>query len=266
MTRRSAVILSAAIAAGPSASGSANAPAAGRLKQSFARWCYRDIPIEDLCRQAAEIGLVGIDLTNPPDWPVMKKYGLTPTVFQGAQTIPVGWNHKENHDPLEKILRDLISTAAANKIPNVITFSGNRKGMNDDEGKANCIEGLRRVSKAAEDAGVTILMELLNSKVNHKDYMADHTAWGVDVMKGVGSPNVKLLYDIYHMQIMEGDIIRTVRQNIAHTSATSTPAAFPTATSSTTPRNSNGAASPKPSPTSISKATSHMSSFPSKIP
>jgi hydroxypyruvate isomerase len=207
-------MLSAAIAAG--SSDSSAAPATGRLKQSFARWCYRDIPLEDLCRQTAEMGIVGIDLTNPPDWPVMKKYGLTPTVYQGSQTIPVGWNHKENHDPLEKILKDLIATAAANKIPNVITFSGNRKGMNDDEGKANCIEGLRRVSKAAEDAGVTILMELLNSKVNHKDYMADHTAWGVDVMKGVNSPNVKLLYDIYHMQIMEGDVIRTIRQSIAH--------------------------------------------------
>ena len=206
-------MLTAAIA------GAGEAPAhpaasAGRLKQSLARWCYRNIALDDLCRQAAEMGVSGIDLVDPPDWPTVKKYGLTPAVYQGAQTIPVGWNHKENHDALEKLMRQLIATAAEAKTPNVITFSGNRKGMNDDEGKANCIEGLRRISKVAEDAGVTVLMELLNSKVNHKDYMADHTAWGVDVMKGVGSPRVKLLYDIYHMQIMEGDIIRTIRQNI----------------------------------------------------
>jgi hydroxypyruvate isomerase len=191
-------------------------PAAGRLKQSACRWCYAKIELDDLCRQAADIGLSGIDLVNPPDWPTIRKYGLTPTVYQGAGTIPVGWNHKENHDALEKLLRQLIADAAAAKIPNVITFSGNRKGMNDEEGKANCIEGLRRIGKVAEDAGVTVLMELLNSKVNHKDYQADHTAWGVEVMKGVDSPRVKLLYDIYHMQIMEGDVIRTIRQNIAY--------------------------------------------------
>jgi hydroxypyruvate isomerase len=113
-------------------------------------------------------------------------------------------------------LRILIALAADNKVPNVITFSGNRKGMSDDEGKANCIEGLRRIKKFAEDSGVTVCMELLNSKINHKDYQADHTDWGVDVMKGVDSPRVKLLYDIYHMQIMEGDIIHTIRDNIAY--------------------------------------------------
>jgi hydroxypyruvate isomerase len=215
VTRRSAVMLTAAIAGGAEAA-PPPAPAAGRLKQSAARWCYRNISLDDLCRQAAEIGLSGIDLVDPPDWPTIKKYRLIPAVYQGAGTIPVGWNHKENHDSLEKLLRQLIATAAENKIPNVITFSGNRKGMNDDEGKANCIEGLRRIGKVAEDAGVTVLMELLNSKVNHKDYQADHTAWGVDVMKGVDSPRVKLLYDIYHMQIMEGDIISTIRQNIAY--------------------------------------------------
>jgi hydroxypyruvate isomerase len=213
MTRRKALLVSATAAAIPNLPA---APPAGRLKQSLARWCYAKIPLDDLCRQAAEMGLSGIDLVDSPDWPTVRKYGLTPAMVQGDAKIPVGWNHKENHDALEKQLRILIGLAADAKVPNVITFSGNRKGMSDDEGKANCIEGLRRIKKVAEDSGVTVCMELLNSKINHKDYQADHTDWGVDVMKGVDSPRVKLLYDIYHMQIMEGDIIHTVRDNISY--------------------------------------------------
>ncbi len=198
----------------PAAPGSA-----GRLKQSLCRWCYSKIPLDDLCRQAAEIGLSGIDLVEPDEWPTVRKYGLVPTVTQGKASIPDGWNRKESHDRLEAEIRARITRAAEAKVPNVITFSGNRKGMSDDEGKANCIAGLSRIKKFAEDNGVTVVLELLNSKVNHKDYQCDHTAWGVDVMKGVDSPRVKLLYDIYHMQIMEGDIIRTIRDNfqyIAH--------------------------------------------------
>jgi hydroxypyruvate isomerase len=213
MTRRSAIALSAAAAVLPNLPA---APSAGRLKQSFARWCYAKIPLDDLCRQAADMGCTGIDLIDAPDWPLAKKYGLTPAMTQGEGKIPFGWNHKENHEVLEKQLRVLIAQAADAKLPNVITFSGNRKGMSDDEGKANCIEGLRRVVRFAEDSGVTICMELLNSKINHKDYQADHTAWGVDVCKGVDSPRLKLLYDIYHMQIMEGDIIHTIRDNIQY--------------------------------------------------
>ncbi len=214
MTRRTVLALSAAAAAFPGKLPAA--PSAGRLKQSFARWCYAKIPLDDLCRQAADIGCTGIDLIDAPDWPLARKYGLTPAMTQGDGKIPFGWNHKENHEVLEKQLRLLISQAAEAKLPNVITFSGNRKGISDDEGKANCIEGLRRVVKFAEDSGVTICMELLNSKINHKDYQADHTAWGVDVVKGVDSPRFKLLYDIYHMQIMEGDIIHTIRDNIQY--------------------------------------------------
>jgi hydroxypyruvate isomerase len=205
------MLLSAGLAA---ARGVPAAPAAGRLKQSVARWCYAKIPLDDLCRQAAEMGISGIDLVNAPDWPTVRKYGLTPAMVQGEAKIPVGWNHKENHDALEKHLRELIAQAAEAKVPNVITFSGNRAGMGDEEGKANCIEGLKRVKKYAEDAGVTVCMELLNSKINHKDYQCDHTAWGVDVVKAVDSPRIKLLYDIYHMQIMEGDVIHTIRDNI----------------------------------------------------
>src|SRR5215467_3583534 len=188
----------------------------GRLKQSAARWCYSKIAIEDLARQCAEMGLAALDLIDEKDWSTLKKYGLVASMVYSAATIPVGWNRKENHDRLEKEMRDGIAKAAAAKLPNVITFSGNRRGMSDEEGKANCIEGLNRVKKYAEDAGVTINLELLNSKVDHKDYMCDHTAWGVDVVKAVGSPRVKLLYDIYHMQIMEGDVIRTIRENIQY--------------------------------------------------
>jgi len=172
--------------------------------------------MEDFCRQAADIGLSGIDLVEPPDWPVIRKYGLVPTVTQGKATIADGWNRKESHDRLAAELIDRIERAAAAKIPSVITFSGNRRGMPDDEGRDNCIAGLRRVKQAAEDHGVTVVMELLNSKINHKDYQCDHTSWGVEVVKAVDSPRVKLLYDIYHMQIMEGDVIHTIRDNIQY--------------------------------------------------
>jgi hydroxypyruvate isomerase len=136
----------------------------------------------------------------------------------GAGTIPNAWNRKENHDALEREMRENIERAAAAKVPNVITFSGNRRGMPDDEAKDNVVAGLNRVKKIAEDKGVTICLELLNSKVNHKDYQCDHTDWGVEVMKRVDSPRVRLLYDIYHMQIMEGDIIHTIRDNIQYIS------------------------------------------------
>ena len=189
------------------------AASAGRLKQSAARWCYSKISLDDLCRQGAEMGLSGIDLVNADEWPTLRKYGLTPAMTPGAGTIPVAWNRKENHDRLEKEMRENIAKAAEAKVPNVITFSGNRRGLADDEGRDNCILGLQRVKKVAEDAGVTICLELLNSKVNHKDYQCDHTRWGVEVIKAVDSPRVKLLYDIYHMQIMEGDLVHTIKDN-----------------------------------------------------
>jgi hydroxypyruvate isomerase len=189
----------------------------GRLKQSACRWCYRDIPLENLAKAGAEIGLKGIDLLNDPnDWPVIKKYGLIPTMVSGAGTIPDACNRKDLHDKLEKEFQTNIPRAAENGVPNVITFSGNRKGMSDGEGLENTVAILNRVKGVAEKHNVTICIELLNSKVNHKDYMFDHTAWGVEVIKRVNSPRVKILYDIYHAQIMEGDIIRTIRENIQH--------------------------------------------------
>ena len=213
MTRRS--VLTSAAAALALGQRSEAAPA-GRLKQSAARWCYRKMSLDELCELGARIGLSGIDLVEPPDWPTVQKHGLTPAMTTGAGTIPVGWNRKENHEKLVKQMRENVERAAAAKLPNVITFSGNRAGMGDEEGKDNCAAGLNLVKKIAEDNNVTICLELLNSKVDHKDYMCDHTAWGVDVVKRVESPHVKLLYDIYHMQIMEGDVIRTIRENIAH--------------------------------------------------
>ena len=220
MNRRSVLKIAAASLAGaPLAHAQEIKPGParqGRLKQSVCRWCYKDMSIDDLCRNSVEMGLVAVDLVAPNEWPTLKKYGLVSSMVYSGATIPEGWNRKENHDRLIKEMQAGIERAAANKLPNVITFSGNRRGMSDEEGKENCILGLRRVSKMAEDANVIINMELLNSKVNHPDYMCDHTAWGVAVVKGVGSPNVKLLYDIYHMQIMEGDIIRTIRDNIQY--------------------------------------------------
>jgi hydroxypyruvate isomerase len=216
MNRRSAIKAAASTVLAAGVTGAAEPAKKGRLKQSAARWCYGSMSIDDLCRNAAEMGLSGIDLAKPEEWPTIQKYGLVSSMVYSAGTIPDGWNRKENHDALVAKMQEGITRAAAAKLPNVITFSGNRRGQPDDEGRDNCILGLRRVKKMAEDAGITINLELLNSKVNHHDYQCDHTAWGVEVMKGVDSPRVKLLYDIYHMQIMEGDIIRTIRDNIQY--------------------------------------------------
>jgi len=189
----------------------------GRLKQCVTRGVFgREMSFEDTCRQAARLGCKGYDLIGPQDWPMLKKYGLIPTMYPPGPggTIPDALNRKENHDRLETSMHAALDEAAANGVPNIITFSGNRRGMADAEGADNCAAFLNRVKAHAEDKGVSICMELLNSKVNHKDYMCDHTAWGVDVVKRVNSPRVKLLYDIYHLQIMEGDIVRTIRDNI----------------------------------------------------
>ena len=189
---------------------------AGRLKQSVSRWTYSKFSLDELCGAAARIGLKGIDLVDDPkDWPVIRKYGLVPSMTGGAGKIPNGWNKLANHERLVTEMTEHITRAAEAQLPNVITFSGNRNGMPDGEGLENCATGLKRVKAIAEERGVTVCMELLNSKVNHKDYMCDHTGWGVEMCKRVGSPRVKLLYDIYHMQIMEGDVIRTIRDNFA---------------------------------------------------
>ena len=168
----------------------------------------------DLCRAAADIGLTAIDLLEEPDWSTVRQFGLVCSMgYAGGGSIPDGLNVKANHNTIVANFERLIPRAEAQRVPNVITFFGNRRGMGDEEAIANCVEGLNRVKRVAEDHGVTICVELLNSKVNHKDYQGDHTAFGAAVIKAVGSPRVKLLYDIYHMQIMEGDVIRTIRAN-----------------------------------------------------
>ena len=187
----------------------------GRLKQCVTRGVFaRGMSFEDTCREAASAGCYGYDLIGPEQWPVLKKYGLIPTMYPGpGGTIPDALNTVANHQVLEPKMHAAIDEAAANGVPNIITFSGNRRGMPDAEGADRCVAFLNRVKAHAEDKGVNICMEYLNSKVNHKDYMFDHIAWGVDVMKRVNSPRVKILYDIYHAQIMDGDIVRNIRDH-----------------------------------------------------
>jgi hydroxypyruvate isomerase len=187
----------------------------GRLKQGVTRGCFgRNMPFEDMCRHAAQLGVKGFDLIGPKDFPTLKKYGLVPSMVPGGSGIRDGINRTDLHDKIEKLMREAITQAAAAGAPNVIVLSGERKGMPDEQGIENSVAFFNRVKAHAEDKGVTLCMELLNSKVNHPDYMCDRTKWGVEVCKRVNSPRVKLLYDIYHMQIMEGDIIRTIKENL----------------------------------------------------
>lgn len=191
----------------------------GNIKQSVCQWCYDDLPLEKLAEEAKRIGYRSVELLTPDQYQVVKQHGLTCAMLMGACTISDGFNQKSNHERLEKSVREHVEFAADNNLPNVIVFSGNRRGMSDDEGLENCRQGLKRVVGFAEQKKVTICMELLNSKVDHKDYMCDNSSWGVELVKQVASPSFKLLYDIYHMQIMEGDVIRTIQENaefIAH--------------------------------------------------
>jgi len=195
-----------------------DAPAArrkDRIHQSVCRWCYAKIPLDQLCAYAALLGLKGVDLLQPEEYEVPRRYGLICTLgYAEAGDIKNGLNRTENHLAFEQALRKNIPAAAKAGMSNIIIFSGNRNGMSDDEGAKNTVAGLKRVQKIAEDNGITICLELLNSKKDHPDYMCDHTSWGVRVVEEVNSPNVRLLYDIYHMQIMEGDLIATITQNM----------------------------------------------------
>jgi hydroxypyruvate isomerase len=195
---------------------SAITSSASRIKQSVSRWCYGRISLDDLCEAAKSIGYKSVELLDEADWQVPKKHGLACAMANGFGKIPVGFNRPDNHDKLVADAEVMIPKAAAAGVPNIVVFSGNRAGLSDGEGIANCIAGLKRVAPTAERHGVTLCLEMLNSKVDHKDYQADHTAWGAQVVQGVGSPRLKLLYDIYHMQIMEGDVIATIRANFQH--------------------------------------------------
>jgi len=192
---------------------------AGRLKQSVCQWCYAAMPLDDLCRNAKAIGLQSVELLGEKDWATVKRHGLLCAMANGPSTIPVGFNRPSEHDRLVAESARLLPKIAEHGFPNMIVFSGNRGGMSDGEGLDNCARGLARVVPHAERSGVAVCMELLNSKVDHKDYQCDRTTWGVELVKRVNSPRFRLLYDIYHMQIMEGDVIRTIRDNapfIAH--------------------------------------------------
>jgi hydroxypyruvate isomerase len=190
-----------------------------RLKQSASRWCYRNIALPDLCKAGKAMGLSGIDLLAPEDWPVVRQNGLVCSMGYAAirdDFIPRGFNDPANHDFLVGELEQALPIAAQQGVPNLIAMFGNRQGRSDEQATQACVAGLRRIAPAAERAGVTICVELLNSKVDHKDYQGDRTAFGANIIEAVGSPRVKLLYDIYHMQIMEGDVIRTIRQHVQH--------------------------------------------------
>lgn len=185
-----------------------------RIRQSISKWCYNGkLKYDELCQHAVRIGYQAIDLVGPEDWPTLKKYGLVASMCPGSGSIPKGWNRRENHAAQIEEMKKSIDVTAEAGWPNVICFSGNSEGQPDEEGIAICIEGLKQVVGYAEKKNITICMEYLNSKVNHKDYAFDNMAYGVAIAKGLGSERFGVLYDIYHAQIMEGDIIRTIREN-----------------------------------------------------
>ena len=194
----------------------------GKVNHSACRWCYDKIPFEELVVNAKKIGLSSIELTGPDEWDIFKKYDMTAAIGWGKYPEKMGlpnfFNKVQNHDKLVEFYEDLIPRAAKAGVKNLITFSGNRDGMSDEQGLLNCKKGLQRIMKTAEKHDVTISMELLNSKVNHKDYQCDHTEWGAVLCELVGSDKFKLLYDIYHMQIMEGDVIATIKKNYQYIS------------------------------------------------
>jgi len=220
------------LAAGASAAGSAFLPGpaaaqgeravkVGRLKQSVCRWCYEKIPLPDFCEAVKGLGLTAIDLVEEKDWALLADHGLICSMGwkTGGGGIPDGLNDPKNHDLIVKGLLDTMPKAKKVGVANLIAFFGNRKGVSDQDAIKNCVIGLNRVKKAAEEHGINVCVELLNSKVDHKDYQGDRTWFGVEVVRQVESQRVKLLYDIYHMQIMEGDVMRTIKANhqwIAH--------------------------------------------------
>lgn len=185
----------------------------GRINHSVCKWCYSKIPLEDFAKECQKIGLKSIELLGPAEWPILKKYGLTCALPNGAgMGIEKGFNDLALHDELVKSYEDLFPKLKEAGLTSVICFSGNRRGMSDIDGMRNCAIGLKRLMPSAEKYNVTLIMELLNSKVNHKDYMCDRTEWGAGLCEMVGSEKFKLLYDIYHMQIMEGDVIANIRK------------------------------------------------------
>lgn len=182
------------------------------INHSVCSWTYNFLSLEEMCKMVKKIGFSAIDLVGPKDWGTLKQYGIDSSMCNGAEiSLTEGWNNKQYHSTLIKKYTDHIELVSKAGYKNLICFSGNRNGMDDETGMKNCVDGLKQIMSLAEKNNVVIQMELFNSKVDHKDYMADKSAWGVDLCKRIGSPNFKLLYDIYHMQINEGDVIRTIR-------------------------------------------------------
>lgn len=192
-------------------------PLKGRINHSVSKWCYGKIPSEEFYKACKEMGIQSVELMEVKDFPVLKQHGLTCAMVSGVPGgIGSGLNRLENHDKIVKFFEDTMPAVAEFGAPNMICFSGNRKGMSDDQGMENCAVGLKRIMPLAEKHKVTVCMELLNSKRSHKDYMCDYSAWGAELCKRVGSERFKLLYDIFHMQIMEGDVIDTIRERHAY--------------------------------------------------
>jgi hydroxypyruvate isomerase len=187
----------------------------GNINHSVCQWTYNFLSLEELCKVVKEIGFDAIDLIAPKDWPTLQKYGIYSSMnyITGKVSLTDGFNTKDFHEQLIKDYLEVIPMIAKAGYKDVICFSGSRRGMDDETGLKNCVEGLQKILPLAEKSGVTIHMELLNSKVDHKDYMCDNHKWGVELCKRINSPNFKLLYDIYHMQIDEGDVIRTIKEN-----------------------------------------------------
>lgn len=192
----------------------------GNVNHSVCRWTYGKLSVEDLCKAVKKIGFAAIDLVGPKDWPTLKQHGVFSSMCNGAEINLVdGWNEPKFHEKLIKNYTEHIELVSKAGYKNLICFSGNRRGMDDETGLKNCVEGLKKVLSIAEKNNVVLVMELLNSKVNHQDYMCDKTSWGAELCKRLGSENFKLLYDIYHMQVDEGNVIQTIRDNhpyIAH--------------------------------------------------
>lgn len=199
-----------------SGDGKANGPLKGNIHHSVSQWCYGDIPLETFAKAVKEMGLESIELLGEKDWPVVQKAGLKCAVGYATELgIPKGFNRIANHERLIADFTAMIPRAAAAGIPNLICFSGNREGQDDNEGLLNCAAGIRKIMPLAEKHGVTILMELLNS-YQHADYQCDRTSWGAALCEMVGSERFKLLYDIYHMQIMEGNVIENITRYIKY--------------------------------------------------
>jgi len=186
----------------------------GNINHSVCKWCYGQISLEEFSVVVKSMGIKGIDLIGPEGWPILKKYGLNSSMCNGAEiSLTEGWNDKQYHSTLVDSYLKHIDLVADAGYTNLICFSGNRRAIDDETGMENCLEGLKKILGYAEKKGVIIQMELLNSKVDHQDYMCDNSPWGFELCRRIDSSNFKLLYDIYHMQINEGDVIRTLREN-----------------------------------------------------